>query len=180
MSTEFLTSETDKELREANMIVVRAFIEAWSHKRNKGELTISGDFCGGLYSTPNGMVPHFPKGDGTGKADMDDFGGRIYKLYRDVYFYDSQIYQTADPSLFLVTCKGRGHVIAPQHGMPYYKMDFFHIVQVKDGEMVVWKEYIDICDLLRQFGLKVPVVRRPKRKIDYLAKAGYDKDLEGL
>lgn len=180
MSTEFLIPETDKELREANMVAVRAFVDSWSHKRNKDELTKSDDFCGGLYSTPNGMVPHFPKGNGAGKADIEDFDARMLKLYRDFYMYDAQIYQTVDPSLFLITCKGRGHVIAPQHGMPYYKMDFFHIVQIKNGELAVWKEYIDICDLFRQFGLKVPVISRPERKIDYLTKAGYDKDLEEL
>ena len=178
MSTNYLIPKTDTELREANMAVVREYIDSWKHKRTNNEIVISDDYSGGLYSTPNGLTPHFPKGNGKGKADVDDFAGRMLKLYRDFYMHDMQIYQTADPSLFLCTCKGRGHVIAPQHGMPYYKMDFFHVIQVKNGEVTMWKEYIDICELFRQFGLKVPMIRRPERKIDYLTEAGYKKDLE--
>lgn len=172
MNTAGLIPETDRELREANMELVRKYVEMLGWEKTERYPLYSDDHRGGLYSTITGIPPVFTGG----KEAKVEFDNRITLLYPDWAHSDLEIYQTEDPSVFLATGKGFGYVVAPKYDYPYYENFFIHYFKCENGKITDYQENMNPCVMFNYFKVPVPVIKRPPRNRDYIDA----KHVEGL
>lgn len=169
MSTAKLIPQSEKELREKNLALVRRYMDYMGLERTSRSELYTDDYIGGLYTKPDGNVDTNPT---PGKEHKRKFDAFNTKYFPDWSHSDNVIYQTIDPNLYITTCKGFGFKIQPEEGDMFYENFFIGTFIVEGDLLKSYYEYMNPMVLRKAMGKPMPKIKRPART--------YHFDTEGL
>lgn len=69
--------------------------------------------------------------------------------------------------MYFATYRGFGNFVNPIYGCPYYENFFLGTFIISDGKIQEYYEYMNPCVMVKQFGIEVPRIKRPKRTYFY-------------
>lgn len=161
-----LIPQEERKLREKNMSIVRRYMDYAGFERADRKDIYRKDFRGGCYTKPDGSDDDVHYGHDGSKAEFDKY---CVKGFPDWSHFDTEIYQTIDPNIYLTTCKGFGAYNNPVYGYPYYENYFYGLFIVIDGELKEYFEHYNASDQLKQLSnidssLKLAVFQKPQRE----------------
>lgn len=153
MSAGFSLSPEDEELRQKNLKTVEYYMTLRGPERRAKRAPLFAENAGFELTFTANCVPF-------GKTAMEWNTVGDSEMFPDWGFYNAQIYQTQNPSMFFVECDGRGKMILrdePESDR-IYENHYIISFEMEDGRIKRLREIHNPCCIMRARGIPIPEV----------------------
>ena len=143
---------TDQELRAKNLETVKRYMTMRDAARVDRWTLFAEDGSSGLQYTATGK-PSVVEGRENIRASQERTAG----IFPEWGFSNLVYYWGEDPSRFLVECDGEGVSLMLGPDRPVrHREHYIHKFILRDGEILVYREFMNPCNELLELGIPVP------------------------